>query len=135
MNPRHFAYLVLTAVLLASTSPAGLGQGTQDSPSPSQEPRVIEVVAKRFVFEPAEVEVTVGERVTLAVRSGDGVHGIEIKKFKVKKDIPRGGEPVVITFTPNATGRFPIMCSEYCGDGHDDMQGTLVVVARDTDNR
>ena len=132
MNPRHFAYLVLTAVLLASTGPAGLGQGTQDSPSPSQEPRVIEVVAKRFAFEPAEIEVTVGEKVTLAVRSADGVHGVEIKKFKVKKEIPRGGDPVMIEFTATEAGRFPIVCSEYCGNGHDDMKGALVVKARES---
>jgi heme/copper-type cytochrome/quinol oxidase subunit 2 len=38
---------------------------------------------------------------------------------------------VIINFTPNTAGEFPIMCSEYCGDGHDDMRGTLVVQARD----
>jgi cytochrome c oxidase subunit II len=130
MNQRHPGYLVLTAVLLATASSAGSGPGAQDSPSPSREPRVIEVVAKRFAFEPAEVEVTVGEKVTLAVRSADGVHGVEIKKFKVKKEIPRGGEPVMIEFTATEAGRFPIVCSEYCGNGHDDMKGTLVVNAQ-----
>ena len=73
----------------------------------------------------------VGERVTLAVRSADGVHGIEIKKVKVSKEIPRGAAPVMIEFTATEAGRFPIVCSEYCGDGHDDMKGTLVVKARD----
>lgn len=131
MTPRHPGLLILTAALLTAVlSTTGSGQ---DAPggAQSQEPRVIEVVAKRFVFEPAEVEVTVGEKVTLAVRSGDGVHGIEIKKFKVKKEIPRGAEPVMIEFTATETGRFPILCSEYCGNGHDDMKGTLVVKARE----
>ena len=132
MNQPHPGYLVLTAVLLATASSAGSGPGTQDSPSPSQEPRVIEVVAKRFAFEPAEVEVTIGEKVTLAVRSADGVHGVEIKKFKVKKEIPRGGDPVMIEFTATEAGRFPIVCSEYCGNGHDDMKGALVVKARES---
>ena len=94
------------------------------------EPRVVEITAKRFAFEPAEIEATVGEPLRLIVKSADGVHGIEIKKFKVKKEIPRGGDPVIINFTPNAAGRFPIMCSEYCGDGHDDMKGALIVAAR-----
>ena len=56
------------------------------------EPRTIEVVAKRFAFEPARIEVTEGERVRLVVKSGDGVHGVEIKKFKVNKKVPRGGD-------------------------------------------
>ena len=99
--------------------------------APPAEPRLIEVTARRFAFEPAEIQVAVGEPVRLMVRSADGVHGIEIKKVKVNKMIPRGGDPVVINFTAKEAGRFPIMCSEYCGDEHDNMRGMLVVVAPD----
>jgi cytochrome c oxidase subunit 2 len=122
-------HLILTAALLASARIAG------SSLEQTPEPRVIEVVAKRFAFEPAEITVTVGERVTLAVRSADGVHGLEIKKFKVKKDIPRGTTPVTIEFTASEVGQFPILCSEYCGDGHDEMKGMLVVKAQDAQAR
>ena len=84
---------------------------------------------KRFSFEPARVEVTEGERVRLVVTSGDGVHGIEIKKFKVNKKVParrRGHDRI-----RRLGGReFPILCSEYCGDGHEDMKGMLVVAAK-----
>ena len=97
-------------------------------------PREIDVVARRFAFEPARIEVAVGERVRLRVVSADGVHGFEIKKFKVKKEIPRGTTPVVIEFTASEAGEFPILCSEYCGDGHEDMQGQLVVLTRDVQN-
>jgi cytochrome c oxidase subunit II len=93
-------------------------------------PRVIEVVAKRFEFEPSRIEVTEGERIRLLVRSGDGVHGIEIKKFKVDKKVPRGGDPITIEFVASTAGEFPILCSEYCGDGHEDMKGMLVVAAK-----
>ena len=68
------------------------------------EPRTIEVVAKRFSFEPARIEVTEGEGVRLVVKSGDGVHGIEIKKFKINKKVPRGGDPVTIDFVASAAG-------------------------------
>jgi cytochrome c oxidase subunit 2 len=94
------------------------------------EPRTIDVVAKRFAFEPARIEVTEGERVRLVVKSGDGVHGIEIKKFKINKKVPRGGDPVTIEFVAAAPGEFPVLCSEYCGDGHEDMKGMLVVAAK-----
>jgi cytochrome c oxidase subunit 2 len=97
----------------------------------ADEPRTIEILAKRFAFEPSEIQATVGEHVRLVLRTADGLHGIEIKKFKINKEIPRGNKPVVIEFTPGDTGRYPIFCSEYCGDGHDDMKGTLVVVAKD----
>ena len=94
------------------------------------EPRTIEVIAKRFAFEPSRIEVTEGERVKLVVKSADGVHGLEIKKFKVNKKVPRGGDAVIIEFVASSAGEFPILCSEYCGNEHDDMKGTLVVSAR-----
>ncbi len=94
------------------------------------EPREIPVVARRFSFEPARVEATEGERIRLVVTSEDGVHGLEIKKFKVKKKVPRGGEAITIDFVAAEPGEYPIVCSEYCGNGHEEMKGTLVVVAR-----
>ncbi len=97
--------------------------------APPPEPRVIEITARRFTFEPAEIEVAVGEPVRLMIHSADGVHGFEVKKLKVNKMIPRGGEAVTINFTAKEAGRFPILCSEYCGDDHDNMRGMLVVVA------
>ena len=98
-------------------------------PGSVQSERVITVVAKRFSFEPARVEVTEGERVKLIVKTGDGVHGIEVKKFKINKKVPRGGE-VTIEFVASVAGEFPILCSEYCGEGHEDMKGMLVVAAK-----
>jgi len=99
----------------------------RQDPATASAPRVIEVVASRFAFEPATIEVAEGERIRLMVRSADGVHGLEIKKLKIKQAIPRGGKPVPIDFVASAPGTFPILCSEYCGEGHEDMTGTLVV--------
>lgn len=87
-------------------------------------------MSRKFAFEPARVEVTEGERIRLVVTSADGVHGLEIKKFRVNKRIPRGGDKVTIDFVASAPGEYPILCSEYCGEGHEEMRGTLVVTAR-----
>ena len=120
--------LIAVAVLVGAAAWTVNGAARQDAP------REIDVVARRFAFEPARIEVAVGERVRLRVVSADGVHGLEIKKFKVKKEIPRGTTPVIIEFTASEAGEFPILCSEYCGDGHEDMQGQLVVLTRDVQN-
>ena len=120
------AVVCLVAVPVTPAAPRAALAAPQAS-----EPRVIEVVAKRFTWEPAEIQVTVGERVRLVLRTADGLHGIELKKFKIAKEIPRGNTPVTVEFTADEAGRFPFLCSEYCGDGHDDMKGMLVVVARD----
>ena len=87
-------------------------------------------MAKRFTFEPARVEVREGERIRLVVTSADGVHGVEIKKFKVNKKVPRGGDKITIDFVASAAGEYPILCSEFCGNGHEEMKGTLVVAAK-----
>jgi cytochrome c oxidase subunit 2 len=119
LPPAHRLILVLPLVVVTAGA-AGLA---------APAPRVIEIVARRFAFEPAEVQVAVGEPVRLQVHSADGLHGIAIKKLKINKDIPRGGEVVTIDFTAKEAGRFPIMCSEYCGEDHENMQGMLVVSA------
>ena len=108
---------------------AAVTSARQD-PATATAPRVIEVVAKRFTFEPAVIEVTDGERVRLNVKSEDGVHGLQIKKFRVNTMIPRGGKPVTIDFVASRPGTYEIVCSEECGDGHESMTGSLVVVAR-----
>jgi len=114
----------------ASAPPGGLAIAQPSRGEVQSEPRIIEVVAKRFAFEPARIEVVEGERVRLLVKSADGVHGIEIKKFKINKKIPRGGEAVTIDFVAAAAGEFPVLCSEFCGNGHEEMKGTLVVAAK-----
>ena len=123
VTPRQAVNVIAAAGFAIASSTIG------DSRPSAQtaEPRVIEITARRFAFEPSAIEATVGEKLQLVVRSADGVHGLEIKKFKVKKEIPRGGEPVTIDFTATTEGNFPILCSEYCGNGHDDMSGMLIV--------
>ena len=121
------ASTLLCALLALGVIPPSQGvsarQGTQT--------RVIEVTARRYAFEPAEIQVAVGEAVRLMVRSADGLHGIEIKELKVKEVLERGADAVAIDLKPGTAGRFAILCSEYCGEGHDDMKGALVVVAGD----
>ena len=94
-----------------------------------RERRRIDVIARRFAFDPSEIDVAAGERIELSIKSADGVHGIEIKPLKIKRQIPRGDMAVRIEFTAPAPGRYPIVCSEYCGASHEDMKGTLVVRA------
>jgi cytochrome c oxidase subunit 2 len=108
---------------------AALTSARQD-PATVSAPRVVEVVARRFTFDPATIEVIEGERVRLRVRSADGVHGLRIRKFNVNKLVPRGGQEVTIDFVASAPGRYEILCSEECGEGHDAMTGTLMVKAR-----
>ena len=108
MSKRDLSHAVAVAgmALLFGTTFASARQ----DPVTATAPREIEVVAKRFAFEPARIEVTDGERVRLLVKSADGVHGLQIKKFRVNELIPRGGEPVTIDFVASGPGTYEIMC-------------------------
>jgi cytochrome c oxidase subunit 2 len=121
--------MVQGALVMAVLVTAGALGVMHAEPRPPQAV-TIEMTAKRFAFVPDRIEVVEGDEVTLAVRSADGTHGIEIKKLKVKQEIPRGGSVVTLAFTAPAPGNYEIACSEYCGRGHDDMKATLVVKPR-----
>jgi heme/copper-type cytochrome/quinol oxidase subunit 2 len=66
--------LFASALLLVVCSSGGTA-------APPPDPQVVDVIARRFEFEPSTITVTVGQPVRLMVHSADGVHGIEIKKF------------------------------------------------------
>ena len=93
------------------------------APQPVHE---VQVVASRFTFEPATIQVVAGESVRLVVRSKDGTHGFAIPKLKIDLHIPDNGEPVTAEFTAPAAGEYEIACSEFCGRGHGQMKAALV---------
>lgn len=127
--PTPFIYAALLMIGLVPLA----GAPRQQPALVDGEPKVFEVIARRFEFEPATIEVTEGDRVRLSVRSADGPHGVEIKAFRVKRAVPRakpGDAPIIIEFVAARAGEFPVLCSEECGTGHKDMRGTLVVRAK-----
>jgi cytochrome c oxidase subunit 2 len=95
----------------------------------------VQVIASRFTFEPATIQVAAGETVRLVVRSKDGTHGFAIPKLKIDLHIPDNGEPVTADFTAPAAGEYEIACSEFCGRGHAQMKAALVSVSPVRTNR
>jgi cytochrome c oxidase subunit 2 len=123
------AYVLVPLIFAAGISHI-LATSASGDDRQAVEPRIIEVTAKRFSFEPSTIEVTQGESVRLLVKSADGPHGFAIEALEIDKEIARGGKPVTIEFTPKNAGEFEIACSVDCGRGHSEMSGKLVVIAR-----
>jgi cytochrome c oxidase subunit II len=119
---RIFLRPILLAI--AMTAPIWLAAASAGTPV-----REVQVVAKRFSFEPAVIEVTAGEPVRLVIRSADTVHGFAIRKLKIDVQVPAHGETVTAEFTAPPPGRYEIVCSEFCGSGHGQMKTALVSVA------
>ena len=89
----------------------------------------VQIVASRFTFEPAIVQVVAGESVRIVVRSKDGTHGFSIPKLKIDLRVPDSGDPVTAEFTAPAAGAYEIACSEFCGRGHGQMKASLVSIS------
>jgi cytochrome c oxidase subunit 2 len=89
----------------------------------------VQIVASRFTFEPAIVQVVAGESVRIVVRSKDGTHGFSIPTLKIDLRIPDSGDPVTAEFTTPAVGEYEIACSEFCGRGHGQMKAALVSIS------
>ncbi len=89
-------------------------------------PGEIEIQAMKFDFTPETVEVKRGQAVTLVLTSIDRIHGFKMPEFGVRTDIVPG-EETRVTITPEKAGTFVFFCDVFCGDGHEEMSGTLVV--------
>ncbi len=92
-----------------------------------QAPRRIEITAKQFEFEPAEITVKKGEPVVLVIKSADVAHGLRFRDLNLNVKVDKGGT-AEMPFTPDKTGDFVGHCSVFCGSGHGEMAITMHVV-------
>jgi cytochrome c oxidase subunit II len=93
----------------------------------SDNPKVIDIAAKKFEFTPSEITLKKGEPVILRLTSADRVHGFMSKPLKIDTDIPNDkGKDVAVT--PDTAGDFTIICDHYCGTGHGGMKMKVTVV-------
>jgi cytochrome c oxidase subunit 2 len=90
-------------------------------------PRRVEVTAKRFGFEPAEITLKKGEPVDLALKSADVPHGVSVHELNLDVRAAKGATADA-RFTPDRTGTFVGHCSVFCGKGHGSMTLTIHVV-------
>jgi len=89
--------------------------------------RIIKVEAKKYEFLPNPIVVRQGEKVRLEVTSTDVEHGLAIPAYKLDRDL-KPGKTEIMEFTANQSGSFATHCSEFCGMGHMNMGGELVVI-------
>ena len=67
-----------------------------------------------------------GERVRLLITSTDVNHGFAIPELDINSEL-KAGATTTVEFVAAKAGRFPFVCSVYCGSGHSVMKGMLVV--------
>jgi cytochrome c oxidase subunit 2 len=88
--------------------------------------RVIKVTAKKFEFKPAVITVKKGELVELELTASDRRHGFDVPGLNIHVEI-KPGTSTRVQFKPDKVGHFPFHCSVFCGDGHEEMTGEIIV--------
>ncbi|HEV2422319.1 MAG TPA: cupredoxin domain-containing protein [Candidatus Acidoferrales bacterium] len=111
--------------------------------TPDQNVQVINMTAKKYVFNPSPVHVKKGAKVQLRVTSLDREHGLKINVypdggstkgepglvFTSAQDcwsVPKG-QTVTIEFVAKTAGSYPFKCCKFCGFGHMGMKGQIIV--------
>ena len=120
----HKKRILLTGVQLASAVVSGLLIYTRANAVPVE--KVIHISAKKFEFSPDSITLKKGEPVVLEISSADREHGFSLRAFGVRTNVSPG-KVSRIRISPDKTGKFTFSCDVFCGDGHEEMTGTVVV--------
>ena len=83
-------------------------------------------VARMWQFQPSQIYIPVGSEVDFYLTSADVVHGFKKKKKNVNMMAVYGNiNKTTVKF--EKPGVYKITCHEYCGMGHQAMQGEVIV--------
>jgi len=115
-----------SAILVAfAAAVIGLASfGVYVSAQPAEQ--VIRVTAKRFDYTPAEVKLKKGVPVVLEFTSEDIVMGFNVPDLGARTDIVPG-KVTRLRLVPDRVGTFEFHCDIFCGAGHEDMSGAIIV--------
>lgn len=115
----------------ADIPPKKISSSFRDFPPPSTEmvngrtERTIHMGVRQYAWEPATITAKKGELVRLIIHNADVLHGLVIPDLGVDQDIPPDG--AVVEFVASKVGTFEFFCSVWCGEGHMEMRGKIVI--------
>ena len=111
-------------IALAALAAGLAGIGWHVAAQPAEQ--VITVVAKKFTYTPNEIKLKKGIPVVLELTSEDVIMGFKSPDLHAVAEIVPG-KVTRVHITPEKAGTFTFYCNVFCGDGHEDMDGTFVV--------
>ncbi len=88
--------------------------------------KIIQVTAEKFKFTPAVIELKLGEPVVLELTTLDRKHGFQVSDLNIDESI-EPGKVTRVRISPAKAGTFLFHCDVFCGSGHEEMAGEIVV--------
>jgi cytochrome c oxidase subunit 2 len=91
----------------------------------------VHMVARMWAFDPPEVRLPPGADVDLYLSALDVTHGVYIEHTNVNlMAVPGAVNAARVRF--DREGEYDVVCHEYCGVGHQNMMGKIIVAAGTT---
>lgn len=87
---------------------------------------VINMMSKQWEYDPSEIRVKEGQQILLRIKSTDVPHGFVIEEYRLNVFLTPG-EVVEVKFTANKAGEYIYFCNVFCGTGHPNHKGKLIV--------
>jgi heme/copper-type cytochrome/quinol oxidase subunit 2 len=120
------ARVTAAALLGAALYTAGLRPSAQEVPSHQ---RSLTVIARKYAFEPARLEVNLNDLVKVSLSSPDIAHSFTVDAYRIAKRVG-GGQTVTFEFRADQAGTFPVYCNLRQDERCRQMHGELVVHAK-----
>jgi cytochrome c oxidase subunit II len=98
----------------------------QESQKQTGPEKVVQIVAQRFSYTPNEIVLQAGQPAVLAFTALDFTHGFSIPRLKIRADLPPG-QVTRVRLTPEKPGVYEFLCDNFCGAGHEQMNGKIIV--------
>lgn len=133
-------YKLYNHIMSLQTKPAESTVVTKSSPTsemavtPSQEASnsamtnevTLTITGKNFSFDPKEIKVKQGQKVTVIFENANGMHDFVLDEFNVKSGRIASGGNAKVSFVPSKKGSFEYYCS--VGNHRQmGMVGTMIV--------
>jgi heme/copper-type cytochrome/quinol oxidase subunit 2 len=118
--------ILILAVAYGLKSIVPVNSGLNPAAGPTGQTKSFEITAQKFSFTPGQISVNRGDKVKLSLKSLDVTHGFNLDGYGINKTL-NPGETADVEFLADKIGTFEFRCSIPCGEGHQDMKGTLSV--------
>lgn len=117
--------LQIAAVALIGTGLSALAPRPSAQEAPSHQ-RALTVVARKYTFEPARLEVNLNDLVKVTLSSPDIAHSFTVDAYRIAKRVG-GGQTVTFEFRADQAGTFPVYCNLRQDERCRQMHAQLIV--------
>jgi len=117
-------WLAGTLLVLSGAATVGVAGPPAEHQGPAERP--FSLVARRYTFSPARLEVFEGDLVRIELRTADIAHSFTVDDYRISKRVSPG-QVVTFEFRAERPGTFRFYCELKAEDGCRQMHGDLVV--------